>query len=74
VQGLKNEPMDARMKTLIATISELEDHYADLLTRDAPENELRLVWTHIRELRMQLNGDNAGFQAAPYFYRRPDRP
>jgi hypothetical protein len=75
VQGLKNELMDARVQNLMMTISELEDHYADLLTRDASEKELFLVWTHIRELRKQLSIENAGLQAVPYFYgRRPDKP
>jgi hypothetical protein len=75
VKGPKNEPMDARIKTLIAAISELEDHYAELLSLDAPDKELVLVWAHIRELRQQLHKDNAGLSAAPYFYkRRPDSP
>jgi hypothetical protein len=66
--------MNARLMNLMAAISDLEDHYAELLTRDAPEKELFLVWTHIRELRNQLSIEDAGLQAAPYFYGRRGSP
>jgi hypothetical protein len=46
--------MDATPEKLTASISELEDQYAELLTRDASERELATLWASIRQLRQDL--------------------
>lgn len=46
--------MDQRIQSILTSISELEDRYADLLTSDAPERELAFLWSKIRELRREL--------------------
>ncbi|WP_165871426.1 hypothetical protein [Flaviaesturariibacter flavus] len=46
--------MEPRIQSITASISELEDRYAELLTLEAPERELAMLWASIRELRIKL--------------------